>query len=216
MADIKYTVHIVDADNISRNILDFKGEKKVALIDFANPVDRAYIGTCVADDSAFEGRTYDLNRYHLIIGKADEMDSADFLTLIRQRIVSYPESPALPNSIYVRLVYDNCAIDEPNRGSVEFHTSATTGEEFRKQVREAVKEWIETDFDSYRHSESSTGRGYLDSMDEDDPDTKKQALNDGATWDMVYADLPTRIALKHGFLPMSFTVTLEEDEYAYI
>ena len=40
--------------------------------------------------------------------------------------------------------------------------------------------------------------------------------NDGATWDMVYADLPTRIALKHGFLPMSFTVTLEEDEYAYI
>ena len=213
MADIKYTVNIVNANKISRNILDFKGEKKVALIDFANPVDRAFIGTCVADDLAFEGRTYDINRYNLIIGMDDGMNSADFIALINQRIKSYPESPKLPNSIYVRLVYDDCAIDEPNRGSVEFHTSATSGEEFRKQVREAVKEWIESDFGSYLQSESSTGRAYLDGLDEDDPDTKQQALDDGATWDMVYADLPTKLALKHGFLPMSFTMTLEENEY---
>lgn len=213
MADIKYTVKIVDADSISRNILDFKGEKKVVLIDFANPVDRAFIGTCVADDLAFEGRTYDINRYNLIIGMDDGMSSADFIALINQRIKSYPESPKLPNSIYVRLVYDDCAIDEPNRGSVEFHTSATSEDEFRKQVREAVKEWIESDFGSYLQSESSTGRAYLDGLDEDDPDTKQQALDDGATWDMVYADLPTKLALKHGFLPMSFTMTLEENEY---
>ena len=213
MADIKYTVNIVNANKISRNILDFKGEKKVALIDFANPVDRAFIGTCVADDLAFEGRTYDINRYNLIIGMDDGMSSADFIALINQRIKSYPESPKLPNSIYVRLVYDDCAIDEPNRGSVEFHTSANSEEEFRKQVREAVKEWIESDFGSYLQSESSTGRAYLDGLDEDDPDTKQQALDDGATWDMVYADLPTALALKHGFLPMSFTMTLEENEY---
>ena len=213
MADIKYTVKIVDADSISRNILDFKGEKKVALIDFANPVDRAYIGTCVAGDPAFEGRTYDINRYNLIIGKEDGMTMTGFYALIHNRIRSYPESPKLPNSIYVRLVYTDCAYDEPNRGSVEFHTSATSGEEFRKQVREAVKEWIESDFGSYLHSESSTGRGYLDGLDEDDPDTKQQALDDGATWDMVYSDLPTALALKHGFLPMSFTMTLEENEY---
>lgn len=126
----------------------------------------------------------------------------------------YPSTPKLPYSVFVKLWVDSHDWDEANVGSVEFHSDTSDAKKFKQNVRDAVKEWIETDFDSFLASEADTGRGALDSMDDDDPAKKELALKDGATWDMVYADLPDNIALKHGFASKHYAVNIEiNNEY---
>lgn len=126
----------------------------------------------------------------------------------------YPSTPKLPYGVFVKIWTESTDCDDGNVGSVEFYSDTSDSKKFKQNVRDAVKEWIETDFDSFLASEADTGPASLDSMDDDDPAKKQRALKDGATWDMVYADLPTHIALKHGFAPRHYAFILEiNNEY---
>ena len=217
MVNSHYTIDFVDAEKFNTANIHYRGEKKLAIIEFDNPIVRSHVAIFVSKDLAFEGRSYGYTHHNgLIIGSCDGMETTDFYALVRDRIRSYPEAPRLPYNIFVKLEINTSEIDEPNMGSVQFYSDEPTEEKFRQKVRDAVKEWIETYPDDYLASEHDTGTASLDNADPSDKDFNERALETGATWDMVYSDLPDVIALKHGFFAMPFHTTFDESEYGKI
>lgn len=214
MVNYHYTIDFVDAEKFDTANIHYRGEKKLAIIKFDSPIARSHVAIFMAKDLAFEGRSYGYTRNNgIVLGKCDGMETTDFYALVRDRIRSYPDAPILPYNIFVKLAIDTTDIDEPNMGSVQFYSDEPNEEKFRQKVRDAIKEWIETFPDDYLASEHDTGKAYLDNVDPSDKNFKELALEAGATWDMVYSDLPDVIALRHGFFAMPFHTTFDDNEH---
>lgn len=192
-----------------------KGIDRITTIQFGNVLDFLHISSLYAKRHPDMHIEINSGMRLLIPAPAGILEKAipDWILGELMDNAKYPPTPKLPYNIFVKLAIDANEMDEPNMGSVQFYSDEPNEEKFRQKVRDAVKEWIETDPDDYLASEHDTGSASLDNVDPSDDDFKEQALETGATWDMVYADLPNDIALKHGFVAMPFHTTIDDNEY---
>ena len=192
---------------------DFKenGIDRVTTIQFGNELDWSHVSSLYHKQHP-DKHIEKLDGRRLAIPVPDGIIEKAIPDYLLGEFSKYPATPKLPYNIFVKLAIDTTEIDEPNMGSVQFYSDEPNEKKFRQKVRDAIKEWIETDPDDYLASEADTGNASLDNVDPSDKDFKEQALEAGATWDMVYSDLPDEIALKHGFFAMPFHTTFDDNE----
>lgn len=102
--------------------------------------------------------------------------------------------------------------EEPNRIHYVFKSKFPKEEDFTQAVKDAVKDWIKDEPQSFAHAVSEYGMDDL-AVKPGKKGYAAAAADVEVTWKMVACGMPEAIAIRHGFIAPNTDISIETDEY---